>query len=56
MEKWLVYMDRSLRGDFDGKFSPSKIGDVTEIPGLDKNGWCMWTLVLRCLYFNCMES
>ncbi len=39
MENWLVYMDRSLGGDFDAKFGPSKIGDLTEIPGIWENGW-----------------
>ncbi len=36
-------MDRSLKGDFDEIFGPSKIGDLTEIPSIWENGWYMWT-------------
>ncbi len=36
-------MDRSLEGDFDEIFGPSKIGDVREIAGIWGNGWYMWT-------------
>ncbi len=43
MGKWLVYMDRSLEGDFDGIFGPSKIGDLTKIPSIWENGWYIWT-------------
>ncbi len=34
MEKWLVYIDWSMEGDFDGIFGSSKIGDVTEVSGI----------------------
>ncbi len=51
MGKWLVYMDRSLEGDFDAIFGPSKIGDETEIPCIGENGWyigtSLWKAILK---------
>ncbi len=55
MGKWLVYVDRSLEGDFDAIFGLSKLGDVTEIPGIWENGWYMWTDLWKPIlmqYFN----
>ncbi len=33
----------SLEADFDDIFGPSKIGHLTEIPGVWENGWYIWT-------------
>ncbi len=40
--KWLVYVDRSLGGDFDAILGPSKLGDVNEIPGI----WGKWLVYM----------
>ncbi len=55
MGKWLVYMDRSLEGDFDGIFGPSKIGDLIEITGIGENGWYIWTGLWKAILLEFLD-
>ncbi len=55
MGEWLVYVDRSLKGDFDGIFGPSKIGDETEIPCIGENGCYMWTGLWKAILMQLLD-
>ncbi len=55
MRQWLVHVDRSLGGDFDAIFGPSKLGDVTEMPGIGLNGWYMWTCLWEAILMQYLD-
>ncbi len=48
-------MDRSLEGDFDGIFGPSKIGDLTEIQGILEIGWYIWTGLWKAILMQFVD-
>ncbi len=55
MGQWLVYVDRSLGGNCNAIYGPSKLGDVTAIQGIWENGWYKYmkgfgkAIVVECL-------